>query len=189
MASPLQTIIPLTLEERLKTGGCTHLQPIDFNDFLDTAGTTKTLSILSGKARQGLGRIFFALKTAAVGASITNLTVKATLNYASSTDKETIPAFELCAAATELLAGPPQIADADASTVDGTYGAEEQAVIGSLRTKLNQALGRLPIVPGETWTLDLLFTATGANLDALTALKLQVFVERIDLDDFDQVTG
>lgn len=35
------------------------------------------------------------------------------------------------------------VADVDASTVDGTYGAEEQAVVGSLRTTVNTLIARL----------------------------------------------
>lgn len=38
---------------------------------------------------------------------------------------------------------PTGIADIDASTVDGTYGAEEQAVIGDLRTKVNSIISKL----------------------------------------------
>ena len=35
------------------------------------------------------------------------------------------------------------IADVDSSTIDATYGAQEQAVLGDVRTKLNSVLAAL----------------------------------------------
>jgi hypothetical protein len=189
MASPLKNIIILPLEERIKAGGCSHLQVVDFNDFADTAGTTKTLSVLTGTARQGLGRIFYALKTNFDGGATSELTVQGTLNYASSTDKVVLPAHSIHEDATEVVAGPAGLAVVDASTTDTTFGAQELAVLDSLRLRVDSLTGRVPIIPGEAWTLDFLFTSTGANLNALTSGKLQLFIERIDLNDFDQVVA
>lgn len=38
---------------------------------------------------------------------------------------------------------PTALTAADASTIDGTYGAEEQAVLGNVRTRLNELVTRL----------------------------------------------
>ncbi len=187
MASALKNIIPLPLEERIKAGGCSHLQVVDFNDFADTAGATKTLSIFTGKARQGLGRIFYALKTNFDGGATSGLTVQGTLNYASSTDKVVLAAHELHEDSTEVVAGPAGLAVVDASTVDDTYGNPENLVLTSARSRIDSLTGRIPIIPGEAWTLDLLFTATGGNLNLITSGKVQFFIEVIDLSDFDQV--
>lgn len=46
-------------------------------------------------------------------------------------------------AASVGMSEQPTIADVDTSTVDGTYGAEESAVITSLRTKVNAILAQL----------------------------------------------
>lgn len=47
------------------------------------------------------------------------------------------------AAVASLFNSPAEITEVDDSTVDATYGAEEQAVIGSLRTSLNELLAAL----------------------------------------------
>jgi hypothetical protein len=186
MSAPAQAAIPLSLEERLKTK-CSHLQVVDFNDLTDTAGTTKTLTVFTGKAGQTLGRVVGKIKTNFDGGSTTDLTVTATLNYGSSTDKIVIPATSIHEDGTEVAHFPVQIADVDDGTVDTTYGQDEADVITSLRTKLNAVLGALPKAINEAWTLDLLFTATGANLSTLTAGKVQIFFDVLDYSDFDQV--
>ncbi len=186
MATPAILAIPLAQQEQVRTK-CSHVQVVPYTDLTDTAGTTKTLSIFSGVAKQGIGRVFFIIDTNFDGGSTSELTVKATLNYASSTDKDLTGSISIHEDGTEIIASPAQIADVATDTVDGTYGTEESTVIASLRTKLNQVLARVPIMASEAWTLDLLFTSTGANLSTLTSGKLLVFFEVLDFTGFKQV--
>ncbi len=186
MPSPAITAIPLTIQEQVRTK-CTHVQPVKYTDLNDTAGTTKTLSIFTGRSKQGIGRVFFVIDTNFDGGSTTDLTVAATLNYASSTDKALLSAVSIHEDGTEVPASPAGIGVVDASTTDTTFGQQELDVLNSLRTIVNQLTGRTPIVASEGWTLDLLFTSTTANLDALTSGKLLVFFEVIDLTGFAQV--
>ncbi len=186
MSSPALLAAPLSLQERIRTG-CSHLQVVKYTDLNDTAGATKTLVVFTGASKQGICRVFFVIDTNFDGTSITELTVSATLNYASSTDKTLVAAVSICGVATEVPASPAGIAVVDASTVDDTFGNPENLVLTDMRSKLNIVLGRIPIIPSEAWTLDLLFTATGANLSALTIGKLLVFFEVIDLSGFTNV--
>lgn len=186
MATPAQTAIPLSLSERIRTG-CSHVQVIPYTDLTDTAGTTKTLVIFTGASKQGICRVFFVIDTNFDGGATSDMTVSATLNYASSTDKTLVAAVSVHEDGTEVPGSPAGIAVVDASTVDDTYGNAENLVVTDLRSKLNIVLGRIPIIPSEAWTLDLLFTSSGGNLSVLTSGKLLVFFEVIDLSGFTQV--
>lgn len=61
--------------------------------------------------------------------------IRAALANPAAADR-LIAALEQTASANQAAIGAPTYAAPDNSTVDGTYGAEEQAVIGSLRTQL-----------------------------------------------------
>lgn len=41
---------------------------------------------------------------------------------------------------------PTALTVADASTIDATYGAEEQAVLGNIRTRLNELVSKLQAI-------------------------------------------
>lgn len=175
MATPAILAVLLSLPEQTRTR-CTHVQVIKYTDLNDTAGTTKTHSIFTGRAKQGIGRVFIVIDTNFDGGATSELTVKPILNFTSGTDKDLLAAVSIHEDATEILSSPEIIT----TVVDGTYGAQEQAVLDLLT-------GRTPIMVNQAWTLDLLFTSTGANLDALTSGKLLVFFEVIDLTGFAQV--
>jgi hypothetical protein len=175
MATPSVLAVPLTHAEQIRTK-CSHVQVVKYTDLTDTAGTTKTLEIFTGRSKQGIGRVFIVIDTNFDGGATTDLTVKPILNASTGTDKDLLAAVSIHEDATEVPSSPALIA----TVVDGTYGAQEQAVIDLLT-------GRTPIMVNEAWTLDLLFTSTGANLSTLTSGKLLVFFEVIDLTGFAQI--
>lgn len=183
-------IIPLSIEERCKLGGRSHMAVVDFTDLNDTAGTAKTLTFGTYAARDIIGRLMFDLVTPAVGASITNLVCKVGYDGAAVDDDDAfLPSTELCAAGTEILAGMgvPSVVATD--TVDGTYGTEESTVIGSLRTKLNALLALQGLAAVEAGTIEAVFTSTGANLTALTAFKIRFFFDWITLPEMRGING
>lgn len=175
MASPAIAAQELMLEERIKFDGATHRIVIDYTDLTDTAGTAKTLQVLPYIARDIVRLKVFDLVKPFDGGSTSALNVIAGWNGGSVDDANgLLEATELHADATEILAGAP---NADASTVDGTYGAQEQAVIASLRALFAGLQAQ------EAGNIELVFTATGANLTALTQGKLFLYLQRIRLSD------
>lgn len=138
-------------------GGWTHYFKITYADC--TAGaTTQTLQLI-GTAQNGMavGDIVraaaFYLPTPFVGTGITNLTMQVGYDLAAGTDDPDafIKAVELAGAATEILAG------------DGTGD-----VFATLRTGYAFQ---------EAGDLEVLLTATGGNLSAMTAGEVRVFLQ------------
>lgn len=170
MATPALAPVPLQLEERIKTGASHRIQ-IDFTDLTDTAGTAKTLIVFPYIARDLIKDAWFDLVNPFVGTSITNLVFKFGWNGASvDDDNGLIESTEIASAGTEILAGRGRV---DAGTVDGTYGSAEAAVINSLRALFEGLQAQ------EAGNLEVVFTATGANLSALTAGRLYLYFNRI----------
>ena len=154
----MSTFFELSLEEKIKTGR-DYCAIVDFADLKGTAGLTKTIKVSPYVARDVLANGLFDLVVPFKGAAITSLTMKAGVNGATIDDDDNlVEAVELCEDATEILAGAGGI---DGSTVDGTYGSQEAAVLASLRA-------RAPFAAQEAGDVELVFTAVGANLTALT---------------------
>lgn len=172
-------VTELTLEERVKTGR-SHMVVIDFNDFAGVASTGKTFQLLSYLPRDLIGRGAFVLADGFVGPSITNVTAKLGYNGATTDDDDgLIEAKELATAGTEIIADAGSI---DASAIDATFGAPELAVLSSLRARQEYA-------PQDAGSIEIVFTATGANLSVLTAGVLRVFFNVIRLTDFYGING
>ena len=182
------TVIPLsTIDTRVT--GATHLIKVPYTDLTSTAGTSKTLelaaSIPANTLFQYRGHV---LVTDFAGTSITELTVAVGYDLSSGTDDADgfQAATSICGAATEIDASPEEIADVATDTVDGTYGAEEATVIGSLRTKLNSLLKLQPVCFNEAWDLEAAFVSTGANFTALTAGEVWFLVSMVSLDQLEK---
>ena len=158
-------VIPLAIEERVRTK-CSHLAIVDFSDLTDTAGVAKTFQVFPYIARDIVDFAFFDLVKTFDGGATSDLTVKFGHNGVSVDDDDSlIEAKSIHEDATEILADAGSIAG---TTVDGTYGTEEAGVIGSLRA-------RRAIAFQEAGNLELILTATGANLTALTQGRLHVY--------------
>ncbi len=149
-------LLKLSAEET-RESGFTHKAAITFADLVATAATTKALTVFSGLVAGFLVRnAAFRLVSGFVGASVTNLTLELGWNGATSDDPNgLIESVELATAGTEILAG------------DATGAA--------FATK------RTGFAPQEAATLEALFTATGANLTALTAGEVHVYLTVSDL--------
>lgn len=172
-------VIELTLEERVKTGR-SHMAVIDYTDLNTTAGTGKTLVLAPYLARDILERGAYDLVTPFVGAAITNLTAKLGYNGATTDGADSLfEAKELAGVATEILSDAGSI---DASAIDATFGAPELAVLTSLRNRQAYA-------PQDAGNVEIVFTATGANLTALTAGKVRVLFNVIRLTDLRGING
>lgn len=179
----------LLLDERLGLPNTPNFGvDIDYTDLNGTAATTKILTLSAYAARHVIGGFSFDLITPFVGASITNLVLD--VGYDGATvDLQTafITGQELCAAGYRV-ADDGFLAAVDTQTVDGTYGTAESDVINSLRTRVN-ALRLRTLAAQETGNITALFTATGANLSALTAGKIRLFFRQHNLRDFRNVNA
>lgn len=172
-------VIELGLEERVKCGR-SHMAIIDFTDLNTTAGTGKTLQLAPYIARDILERGAFDLVTPFQGASITSLTAALGWNGATTDLANGLfEAKELCVDATEILADAGSI---DGSTTDGTYGSQELAVLNSLRNRQAYAAQ-------DAGNVEIVFTASGANLTALTVGRVRVFFNKIRLADLRGING
>lgn len=171
----------LSLEERIKSG-CSHVAVIDYTDLNGTAGTSKTLTPFStGLARDIVSWAWFDLVTPFDGGSTSNLTIKFGYNGASVDDDDAfIDAQSIHLDSTEILAGAGKI---DTSTVDGTYGSQEQAVIESLRARVNKYAAQ------ETFSLEAVFTSSGANLSELTTGALRLYFNVIRPSELRGING
>ena len=149
-----------TTEER--SSGFSHLWKIRYTDLNDTAALTKTLQLM-GTAANGVavGDFVMAaamyLRTAFVGTAVTNLAIEVGYDLASGTDDPDafLDSYELAGVATEVLAA------------DGNG-----AVFATLRTGYAFQ---------EAADIEALFTAVGANLSALTAGEVWVFLRIVRL--------
>jgi hypothetical protein len=140
-----------TVPERAE--GWTHKFTIEPADLNDTAGLTKTLTLLSGLVAGDIVRdAAFYLETPFAGTGITNLALDVGYDVATGTDDPDglLDNYELAGAATEVLAG-----DANGAS------------FATLRT--GQAFV-------ESASVTALFTAVGANLALLTTGKVHVFL-------------
>lgn len=144
------------MEEQAAASGFSHVCTIEYTDLNTTAGTTKTIELLTGMTVGVLvDKAAFYLETGFVGASITNLLVEVGWDSAADDADGLLAGYEAATAGTEILAG------------DG-----DGAAFATLRT------GYAFVAAGE---IEVLFTATGANLTALTAGKCHIFLHVTDL--------
>lgn len=172
-------VIELSLEERVKTGR-SHMAVIDYTDFAGVAATGKTFQLAPYLPRDLIGRGAFDLVAGFVGASITNVTAKLGYNGATTDDDDgLIEAKELATAGTEILADAGSI---DATAIDATFGAPELAVLSSLRARQEYA-------PQDAGNIEIVFTATGANLSVLTEGKVRVLFNLVRLTDLRGING
>jgi hypothetical protein len=178
-------ILRLNSQESVAALGATHIARINVADLNDTAGTTKTVTLLASIAANTLFRyIGHVLVTDFDGGATSDLTMAVGYDLSSGTDD--VDGFQAAtsihADGTEVDVTPELVTDVDSSTVDTTFGAEEVTVIGSLRTKLNTVLKQLPRSFITTWDLECAFTSTGANLSTLTSGEVLVLFALVDLD-------
>ena len=183
------TVTPLSTIDARLASGATHVVKVTYEDLNDTAGTAKTLNLISSIPANTLFRfVSQVLITDFAGTSITELTAAVGYDLASGTDDADgyQAATSICGAATEIDATPVEITDVDSSTTDTTYGQQELDVLDSLRTKVNSLLKLAPVVHNESWDLEAVFTSTGANLTALTAGEVWYLVAISDLDQIEK---
>lgn len=145
------------MEEQAANSGFTHRLTLDYTD-CTAAATTQTFQFLNDLPRGHIVQAAaFELETAFAGTSITNLSLDVGYDLASGTDDPDafLDAYEIAGAATEVLGG------------DGNG-----AVFATLRTGyFNQ----------EEMDIEVLLTATGANLSAMTAGKIHIYLKVVDL--------
>ncbi len=179
----------LSLNEQLGIGGTRNfVSVIDYTDLNGTAATTKILTLQAYLARELLQGFCFDLITPFVGASITN--IKLDVGYdGTAVDLQTafINQQEIVASGYRLC-DDGSVAAVNTSTVDNTYGQAENDVITSLRTLANDANAR-KLATQEAGNITALFTATGANLTALTAGRLHLYFGQFGLTKFRDVNG
>jgi hypothetical protein len=164
----------LLLEERIKTG-CSHMLEVDFEYLksIPAITTTATLVVLPFIARDVVNFAMLDVVTTFDGASVTAAKVDFGYNGATVDDADAfIDNIEVCTAGTELLADAGSAAP---DVTDATYGAQELAVLNSLRSLR-------PWAAQEAGNLELVITLTGGNHSALTAGRLRVFFNLIRLN-------
>ncbi len=156
--------------------GATHEAIFDYTDLSGTAGTslTSTLaaSLVAGTAIEFVG---WQLDTDFDGGATSSLTAKIGWDLGSGTDDDDglLAAVELHADGTEVQYGPVAIADLPTTTIDETYATPESTVLTDVRTKLNTVLKRTRKVFDDTADLEVVWTASGANMTALTQGKVR----------------
>lgn len=176
------TIIPLSIEERNKLR-CTHAARIDYTDLSSTAATTKVLTLLSsGQVRDIIDRCILDVVTKFAGGAISALTLQVGYNYATLTDVTDafLDAKSVYNDANGVFADGGSI---PTFTVDGTWDNTNE---GPLLTQLRK---RCPFAAQEAFTIEALFTATGANLTALTQGACIVYFNLIRLADMRNING
>lgn len=155
------TSTPLSLQEQANSG-FTHKLTIPYTDLTGTAGTAKTIALMTLAAGQFVaGGAFYMSTTYTDGAAtLSSLTLKIGLDFASGSptaddDDCLLEATELEATGTEIIA-------------KDFNGA-------SFATK------RTGEACCEAATMNAIFTSTGANLSTLTAGSVTIFLKVVDL--------
>jgi hypothetical protein len=189
----------LSAEETRETG-YTHSAIINAADLIALgANASGVIKIVQGLAAghdvQGCA---MWLKTAFDGGDTSALALDVGFNGATVDDDDAfIDNIEIHEDATEVLGDRGSLALSAAalnatdstSTIDETWGAAEVAVLtgirtgyGALRTDVSQA-NRLANgwVFREAADIEAKFTATGANLNALTVGEVRIFIRVVDL--------
>lgn len=158
--------------------GASHECRVLYTDLSGTASTSLTQTICDDlPAGTRITYIGHQLDTTFDGGATSELTAKIGWDLASGTDDDDglLAAVSLHADATYVKYSPVAIADVDSSSIDTTYGQAELDVITSARTKLNTAIKNGPKVFNDTADLNIVWTATGANLTALTQGQVRFF--------------
>jgi hypothetical protein len=163
--------------------GATHRVNFTFADLNGTAATTLTSTIASLAAETAVRFVGFHLVAPFDGTSTTGLTLALGINRASGTDDADgfLAATEVHNDATEVIVGPVPLLDVDASTVDNTYGQQENDVITSLRTKLNTLMKLAPQAFSDAADITAAWTSTTANLTDLTSGEIDLYFAIVDL--------
>lgn len=158
------TNTPLSLQEQTNSG-FTHKLVIPYTDLTGTAGTAKTIALMTLAAGQFIagGAIYMPTTFTDGAATMSNLTLKIGLDFSTGSptaddDDCLLEAIELEATGTELVA-------------KDFNGA-------SFATK------RTGEACCEAATMNAIFTATGANLTTLTAGQVNIFLKVVDLTKF-----
>lgn len=152
--------IPLSNEEALKTG-FTHKSIITYTEVAAIGAATGGALVLApytaGTAFQAAA--YKVVGTGFVGASVTNLTVKVGWNGATTDDDDgLIAASEICTAGTEIL-----------------YLLGDGAAFAANKT------GYVALDAGN---IEATFTSTGANLSAMTAGEVHIYLKLVDLTKY-----
>lgn len=134
--------------------GCNYEVVIDFNDFTDTAATSKTLTVTIPADHWVRGG-FHILETDFAAPSISTMTY--TVGDGSDADLF-MTSTEVETSGTEIDGKGPTPGSGAAATPTGKYYASAD-------------------------TLDIAFSATGANVDTLTAGKMRYFFSMVNLAD------
>jgi hypothetical protein len=147
----------LSLEEQAKTG-FTHKSIISYSDIATAGGATTaaTISLMPYTAGFAFQACAYKLVTGFAGTSITNLTVELGWNGATTDDPNgLIEASEIATAGTEI-----------------------NYLLGNGVAFATKVTGYAALDAGS---IQAVFAATGANMDALTSGELHVFIKAVDL--------
>jgi len=123
------------------------------------------------------------LKSAFVPASISSLTVAIGYTLGAGTNKSDgfLAATDVRSTGTPITYLPPEIADQDGSSVDGTYGTQESTAITALVTAFNALIKSTRKVWAATDTVNVVFTSISANLtDLVGAGELHLYFRVVD---------
>lgn len=152
---------PLSLEEQSKTG-FTHKAILNYADIATLGGAATAVSINLLPYTAGTAFMAAAYKvvgTGFVGPSITNLTIELGWNGATTDDPNgLIEASEIATAGTEVL-----------------------YLLGNGVAFATKVTGYVALDAGN---IQAVLTATGANLNVLTAGEVHVYVKAIDLTQY-----
>lgn len=137
--------------ETMARYGFTHRFEIPYTDLTSIASTSGTVDLFTYAAGVGVTKAAYRLETAFDGGATTNLALDVGHNGASTDDPDSIlDNYEIHVDATEVL-----------------HGDGNGAIFATLRT------GYYPLDAG---VYQATFTATGANLTALTTGKVHIFL-------------
>ena len=155
----------------------------DFNHLAAAGSTTSSTANLldTVAAKFEISKVAYHLPVAFVGASITNLTVSVGVTAATT---DFLNAVEVCAS-TPAGAGQAAYSSISTTTVDETYATPESTVLTNLRTWANQVINSRSKILTSSTNLVATVTATGANLSALTAGRIVILAQVVDLSKFD----
>lgn len=170
--------------EEMARYGATHKFIVTFEDLNTTAGTAKTLQLRDAfAARSKAQYVGHRIVTTFDGGATSELLVKLGYDLASGTDDDDafLADTSIHEDGTEILSSPVAVLDVATDTVDETYSTAESTVLASLRTKLNTLIKQVGMSFNVAWDLEAVFTATGANLTALTQGEVHFYFRLNDL--------
>lgn len=155
---------------------------VKYTDLSSTASTSATLTPFSAlRAGTYIRFCGYRIVTNFDGGATSELTLSSGIVGLTTNTTRLLQANSVHQDATTIPTYPANQGAVDTSTVDNTYGQQENDVITSLRNHVNRLLNDRGLTVDQATDITITATATGANLTALTQGEIDLYYEVTDL--------